>query len=217
MDENQSLGAKVDYAKGVLANVEELIRFMDQKASFIVAICIFFVSSFFSVLQGYIAKGVGVEGYLIFVLTLWYLGHTAASIWNAILTAKVRQPRLESSSAAPALGFPLRIIEKYRSSSAAYLDGLKRAQPQDLLADLSEQIVTASLIYADKAAHLGSAVRQLLWSAILWFATVTMAVVGLGLPQFAARGYVLLLMGLALVLVGILALRASQSPAQEPA
>jgi hypothetical protein len=214
MDESQSLVGKIEYARGVLANVEELIRFMDQKGSFIVAICIFFVSSLFSVLQVYSARAIGVEGYLVFVLALWYLGHTAASIWNAILTAKLRQPRLGNAGTGPALSFPLRILERYQSSSVAYLDGLKRAQPEDLLTDLSEQIVVVSTVYAEKARHLGSAIDQLLQSAIPWFAAVIMVVISLGLPRFAARGYVLLSIGVVLVLVGFLVLRSQQSPVQ---
>jgi hypothetical protein len=207
MDDEQTFELQIEYAKGVLANVQELIRFMDQKGSYVVAICIFFVSSFFSILQVYAGGKGGVEGYLIFALGIWYITHTAASVWNAIMTTRPRQPRVEDVPNSPGIGFPARILATYKSSSVAYLESLKHVQPQGLLADLAEQIMASSQVYADKAHHVELAVRQLLWSAIPWFAAVVVAVASLGLPAFAARTDVVLLVGVVAVLFGVYILR----------
>jgi hypothetical protein len=166
---------RLNYADKCFQNMQELIRFMDQKAGFVLAavgilsaalgslIVTIFQTAPTNSIQATLRATSG--GLLIAYLIVAFL-----VIWVAIRVFTA-QPDRPQNTAAPELIYPIIYLNK-SAPNMQYLETLAGLTPTDILHDYTDQIIEITEIYRKKKNSVNASVRLFQLSSVLWILTV---------------------------------------------
>ncbi len=201
--------ARIEFARDIFSNIQELLRFLDQKSGFLLAAVGLFSAALFQLLTGYLNGPHELEIYLIALLVVWYLLHIARATWNAILVVKARPNSAPNNCDSPELIFPLMLLPQHHDSGVEYSKALQSVQANEILSDYAQQIVEISSIYKVKHALINKSVSQLLWGMLPWFLTVLLVLARQVLPSVGQLPtfYVSIILAVALAILGWLVIR----------
>lgn len=173
---------RLDYANKCFQNMQELIRFMDQKAGFVLAAVGILSAALGSLVTSIFQQTptnptqaallVVSQGLLVAYLLIAFL-----VIWVAIRVFTARPNTLAVDTTAPGLIYPLILLKKFQSSEMLYLEKLAGMTPTEILHDYANQIMEIANIYRVKQTHVNQSIRLFQWSSILWLATVLVSLV----------------------------------------
>jgi len=194
---------RIEFLRHVFSNVQELIRLIDQKGSFVLAAVSLFSVAMFTVIGIYLNSQPGTEKYVLAILIFWYLTHAGKTVWHSILVTRARPHALGSKCNAPQLIFPLIIMQRYQGSDANYLRALQQVEPDDIMADYSQQIIENSNIYLLKQHHINKSVEHLLRSVLPWLAVAIIIIVNLFILRLGTVPRIYILLAVAVILLCI--------------
>lgn len=168
---------RLDYAHKCFQNTQELIRFMDQKAGFVLAAVGILSAALGSLITSIFQQAptntiqttlrVISEGLFVAYLLVAFL-----VIWIAIRVFTARPHTLAVDTTAPGLIYPLILLKKFKSNEMLYLEKLENQTPTEILHDYANQIMEIANIYQVKQKYVNQSIRLFQWSSILWLATV---------------------------------------------
>jgi hypothetical protein len=169
--------ARLDFAERLFINAQELSRFMDQKASFL----LYAVALMTSALGIVAAKSLDAQPEIGWQVTLkvvalfsflTYVLIAFVVVYNATRVFKALPPRLISNSKAPGLIFPLTLLERYHGSEEdseeRYFSQLNTVSPSDILRDYAQQILEISHIYSGKQRQINISTRLFQYLSVWW-------------------------------------------------
>lgn len=170
---------KIAFAQHIFDNVQELIRFLDQKSQIVLVIAGVLSAGLFSSMQFFYdtESPPGCEKYLVAGLALWFLVHIGIALWHSLEASRARPDSLGNKCGAPELIFPLLLLKRYRRSQLEYRDQLRDVSELDVLSDYSHQITENANIYEIKQGHVNRALDALRWSLIPWLFCIGSTVV----------------------------------------
>jgi succinate dehydrogenase/fumarate reductase cytochrome b subunit len=187
--------ARLDYVMRSFINTQELIRFMDQKAGYLLTA----VGLLTTALGIVAAKALDANAILIWqvdlaspalatffkVLVLLsflaYMVLAFVTLFHATRVFKALPNMRNRGSSAPGLIFPLILLERYRKGNAAdedsYYTQLLNVQGNDILHDFANQVMEISEIYQRKQRQINQSIRWFEYLSIAWIITVILFVV----------------------------------------
>jgi uncharacterized BrkB/YihY/UPF0761 family membrane protein len=170
------LDMRVEYAHRCFCNTQELIRFMDQKAGFVLAA----VGILSAALGTLVANAfevtptttwqiwlrlAGVAFFLAFMLIGFIVVLVATSVFAAAPN------RMRPDTTAPGLLFPLILLKKFQAQEELYLKTLSEMTPAGILHDYANQIMEIANIYQAKQKQVNRSLFLFRWLSILWVIT----------------------------------------------
>ena len=175
---------RLDFARNAFTNAQELIRFMDQKAFFIlnaVGVLTGALGIFATIIVAVtprsswrtplgITSGAVALAYLAMALTVIY---AASSVFLAL------SHRLSTRSTGPGLIFPLNIAHRHRKDTERYLMGLATVDAFGIMRDYADSIVQVSDIYQAKQQRVNRSVRRFRLLGLMWLSTIVLLIVHL--------------------------------------
>jgi hypothetical protein len=182
--------ARLDYVMRSYINIQELIRFMDQKAGYLLAAMVLLTTALGIVA----AKAMDASANLTWqvnlsipaitdtlkVLALVAFAAYLVLAFLVLVTAtrvyKALPNTLNPNSTAPGLIFPLMLLERYRKDNDAdedsYFVRLLNVQGNDILHDYSNQVMETSKIYQIKQRQINASIRWFQYLSIAWIVSI---------------------------------------------
>src|SRR5688572_6693089 len=187
-----SIQTQFAFAQAAFANIQELNRTMDQKASYLLGAVALLTAALGLVVSRAITaipqddwqlvlKGAGMLLILLYLLLAFAVIYVATGIYQA------RSPRVLTPTVAPGMLFPLMILERFTVADnvdeKAYLGKLRTLQLDDVLQDYANQIIEVSIIYKEKQKQVNLCLMLFRWTGILWLITMlAVVIVSIALP-----------------------------------
>jgi hypothetical protein len=182
--------ARLDYVMRSFINTQDLIRFMDQKAGYLLSA----VGLLTTALGIVAAKAldananltwhvelsapelIAVLKILALISFVGYLLLAFVVLTSATKVFKALPNMLKRVSAAPGLIFPLILLEKYKYSYSAeddsYYTQLLNVQGNDILHDFADQLMEISNIYQRKQRQINASIRWFEYLGVAWIISV---------------------------------------------
>lgn len=182
--------ARLDYVMRSFINTQDLIRFMDQKAGYLLSA----VGLLTTALGIVAAKALDANANLTWhvelsapelltvlkVLALisfvGYLLLAFIVLASATRVFKALPNSLKRTSSAPGLIFPLILLEKYKQGYNAdepgYYSQLLNVQGNDILHDFADQLMEISDIYQRKQQQINASIRWFEYLGVAWIISV---------------------------------------------
>lgn len=182
--------ARLDYVMRSFINTQDLIRFMDQKAGYLLSA----VGLLTTALGIVAAKALDANANLTWQLELSspgliavlkvvalisfvsYLLLAFVVLTSATKVFKALPNMLKRATTAPGLIFPLILLEKYKYVSSAeddrYYTQLLNVQGNDILHDFADQLMEISNIYQRKQQQINASIRWFEYLSIAWIVSV---------------------------------------------
>lgn len=173
------LGASLDFAQRVFANSQELIRFMDQKATSSLTTLGALVGAL-GILGGVVVPRLGASQLAFTPTSFMFVIGCVAGIVFALQAAgalsaafHVYRPRgLDSKNSEPGFIFPLSVQALAKGDSRVYAHALASASKEEMLASYAQQVVALSGIYAAKHEAVGTLLNRLRYVVATWLTAV---------------------------------------------
>ncbi len=168
---------QLEFAQHCLDNTQELIRFMDQKAGYLLT-AVGVLTAAVGTLAGWVFNarlfGRHASPWQISVgsLTVFYALLAFAVIYLATRVFAARPHTLRPKSQAPGLFFPLILLERFQENEDLYLEKLLNSTPRDLLHDYANSMLEISNIYRAKQALINRAVVWFKGLCLIWLFTM---------------------------------------------
>lgn len=159
------------FAQRAFVNAQELIRFMDQKAAFILATVGVVTSALAALTVTVLRQNADAPLYLLATtafLGLCYVLVSVIVIWTATVVFAAKSNTLRPASSAPGLLFPLIVLKKHARDESRYFEALRASSSGDLLAEYSNQIMELSNIYSDKQQRINLTLTLFQTLIVLW-------------------------------------------------
>ena len=182
--------ARLDYVMRNFANAQDLIRFMDQKAGYLLS-----AVGLLTTALGIVAakaldananlawrlelsapdliaflKLLGLISFVAYLLLAFVVLATTTMVFKALPNLLTRQ------SSAPGLIFPLILLEKYKKDDGVDEDGyymqLLNVQGNDILHDFANQVMEISGIYQRKQQQINTSIRWFEYLSVAWIVSV---------------------------------------------
>jgi hypothetical protein len=176
--------ARLDFAERCFVNAQELTRFIDYKANFLLAAVALLTAALGIVaskaldVQPAVWPGWGWLRGLSLVSFLAYVAMAFAVIFNATRVYRVMPSQFEHRTAAPGLIYPLLVMSRFTGGSGGatdeeqYRDMLSSVRPADILHDYANQIVEISAIYERKQRAINASAAIFQWLTVSWVLTI---------------------------------------------
>lgn len=182
--------ARLDYVMRSFINTQDLIRFMDQKAGYLLSAVGLLTTALGIVAAkaldananltwhlelsspGLIAvlKVIALISFVSYLLLAFIVLTSATKVFKALPNL------LKRASTAPGLIFPLILLEKYKYVSSAeddrYYTQLLNVQGNDILHDFADQLMEISNIYQRKQQQINASIRWFEYLSIAWIVSV---------------------------------------------
>lgn len=168
---------RLDFAQACLGNTQDLIRFMDEKAGFLLAA----IGILTAALGTLVSKSFAGPMHSLWrrdlrvvaaAVSLAYLLLAFAVVYTAVQVYAARAHALRKASASPGLLFPLRLLREYNQDEDQYFARLAAAHPRELLHDYSNSMMETSNIYRIKQSRINRCVALFRWLCFLWLASM---------------------------------------------
>ena len=181
-----STQTQLAFAQAAFANIQELNRTMDQKASYLLgAVALLTAALGLVVSRAIVAaaqddwqrvlKGASILLMVLYLILAFAIIFVATSIYQA------RSQRVSIPTAAPGMLFPLMLLERFSVADnvdeTAYLRRLRTLHTDDVLQDYANQIIEVSIIYKEKQQQVNLGLRLFRWTGILWLITMLAVVI----------------------------------------
>lgn len=173
--------ARIEFAERCFINAQELSRFMDQKASYIL-----YAVALLTTALGVVAstvlnavprfewqvvlKGVGLVFFLVYLVIAFLVVYNATRVFRAL------PHTLRRHTTAPGLIFPLILLSRFKEDdevdSELYFNRLSQVSLTDILHDYADQIVEVANIYRHKQAQINLSTRLFQGLIIDWIVTM---------------------------------------------
>jgi hypothetical protein len=206
----RSAETKLRFATHVLNNIQELIRFIDQKSGLILIIASLLSTGYLAIMNIYFSQTrvSFLEDLLMVILIAWFLIRISLVIWYALWVFVPRLGPMTNRSGAPEMFFPLMILRKFNEDDKRYYAKLDSTTESDHLADYSQQIVATSAIYRAKHRNLNHALDSIFPATLAWVVGLLTATCSKLLSLLDDEWKIVLLcrFAIALIIVGSIAL-----------
>ena len=182
--------ARLEYVMRSFINTQDLIRFMDQKAGYLLSA----VGLLTTALGIVAAKALDANANLTWRLELsspglitvlkvlalisfvGYLLLAFVVLTSATRVFKALPNLLKRVSIAPGLIFPLILLEKYKkdysADDAGYYTQLLNVQGNDILHDFADQVMEISNIYQRKQQQINASIRWFEYLSVAWIISI---------------------------------------------
>jgi len=175
---------RLDFAERCLANSQELTRFMDQKASYLLS-AVALMTAAVGIVAAKALDANPAETWKVaikVVAMLFFIGYVVVAfgvIYNATQVFRALPSLLrKSATGAPGLIFPLVIISKFKTDEGVddelYYRKLVNITPEEMLRDYSHQIVEISTIYARKQVRINRSLDLFRALTISWVVAIVL-------------------------------------------
>jgi len=168
---------QLEFARHCLDNTQELIRFMDQKAGYLLT-AVGVLTAAVGTLAGWVFNNhlfshhPGGLAITVGSLTLIYALLAFVVIYLATRVFAARPHTLRPDSPAPGLLFPLILLQRFQDNEDLYLEKLLNSTPRDLLHDYANSMLETSNIYRAKQALINRSVHCFKGLCVVWLLTV---------------------------------------------
>ncbi len=178
LHDEAALRGRIEYATRAFGFTQELIRFMDQKAFFVISVVGMLTTAlgfFTSVIIALaprpawheaLGKAAGVAG-LVYLVAAFAVIATASSVFMA-------RSHRGGSAGGPGLLFPLAVAGRHGADAGSYLHSLLIAGPDAMLADYAGSITGSALIYELKQRRVNRAVQAMRGLSLVWMALIVL-------------------------------------------
>lgn len=164
----------LEFARQVFGNLQDLIRFMDQKASFTlagVAGLVALLGIGLSHVPEVTGRVAGALAGIAYALALVFGVLVAATLFLATQVYRARGNKGAAAKHAPGLIFPLE-IEELLATGKAYSDALQSVSVGDLVQSYSRQIEALTRVYSGKQRVVNSLVIIFGFTVGVWLASL---------------------------------------------
>ena len=172
-------GWRIDYAKASFAHMQDLVRFMDQKAASILGVVGVLTSTlgiFTSVVLNVSSRGawrspLGVVGgglAFTYLALAFAVAYTASSVYMAV------SRRNTTDGPGPGLMYPMTLVHRFEAPEKMAALKLAHAQPVDIIKDYASSMTTVAGIYLAKESRVNQSVRWLRCLGGVWLLAVTL-------------------------------------------
>jgi len=182
--------ARLDYVMRSFINIQELIRFMDQKAGYLLAAMVLLTTALGIVATKALdanaslswqvelsmpavtdtLKVVALIAFAAYLVLAFLVLITATRVYKALPNM------LNPHSTAPGLIFPLILLERYKKDNDAdedsYFVRLLNVHGNDILHDFSNQVMETSKIYQIKQRQINTSIRWFQYLSIAWIISI---------------------------------------------
>ncbi len=169
--------ARLYFAQSNLENLQNLVRFIDQKAAFILTAVGVLTAALFTLVAGTvfapaktsfdtvakITLGLTTLAYTILASTVVY---AAAQIYSAGSNA------LKPDTNAPGMIFPLTLLQRYNADEVSYHARMLDLSYADMLHDYANQMMEVSNIYQQKHRYVNVSINRFRWLCMAWIVAV---------------------------------------------
>ena len=170
---------RVDFAKSSFASAQELIRFMDQKAFYVlsaVGILTTALGIFASVMLNLLPEHAwrspfGIAGTLCAIV---YLAASFSVVSSAATVFVARTRRPAGGGGGPGILFPLNVVSQYSGDELALHSRLTALTPSEILHDYAGSITSVAAIYEAKSEHVRVAFSRFRVLIMSWLATIAL-------------------------------------------
>ena len=181
---------RLDYVMRSFMNTQDLIRFMDQKAGYLLSAVGLLTTALGIVAAKALDANTNLTWYLeisspgllavLKVLALisfvGYLLLAFVVLTSATKVFKALPNMLKGVSTAPGLIFPLILLEKYKkgysADDAGYYTQLLNVQGNDILHDFADQVMEISNIYQRKQQQINTSIKWFEYLGVAWIISV---------------------------------------------
>ncbi len=165
------------FAEVALRNNQDLVRFIDQKASLTITAVGVLTAALGTLLVRALSVPADEQWQVIVRLVVCgvVLAYMVMAFFVIAAAAKVLAPStkpLRTDSQSLALLFPLTLLARSRDDEDDYFDRLSTASPEDLLQDYSNQIVEIANVYRAKQRQLTIVIGHFRRLSLLWIAAI---------------------------------------------
>jgi hypothetical protein len=178
---------RLDFAERCLANAQDLSRFMDLKANYVLS-AVALMTAAVGIVASKALDANPTETWRIavkLIAMLFFAGYAVVAflvIYNATQVFRALPSMLVRKTAnVPGLIFPLAIINKYQGNEGLddelYFHKLVNVTPEEMFRDYSNQIVEVSNIYARKQAQINKSLGFFRWLTIYWVVAILLLLV----------------------------------------
>ena len=160
------------FAERSFINAQELVRFMDQKAGFLLAGVGILTAALGTFGKDALLNSASAANPVMFriaaAVTILYVVMAFATIYSAAWVFSASAPKLSKDSHSAGMLFPLIVLSKHNKDEQRYASALTALEAQDIIDDYSNQILEISNIYSEKHARINVSMKLFRASAILW-------------------------------------------------
>lgn len=170
---------RISFVERVFGNVQDLSRFMDVKAGYLLSAVALLTSALAIVGGGAFASPpqAGWRAWLPGVAAVFFLAYIVMAMAMLYSIVRVFRARAHSSlppGAAPGLVFPLELLTRYQAegSKQSYYARLNAITAQDILHDFANQVVIVSGIYQEKQREINRSTSLFVALGVFWVITL---------------------------------------------
>ena len=183
--------ARLDYVMRSFMNAQDLVRFMDQKAGYLLT-AVGLLTTALGIVAAkaldadanltwrvqlswpelvVVLKTLALISFLAYLLLAFVLLISATKVFKALPNL------LKGRSTAPGLIFPLILLERYRGegdhpNEDSYYERLLNVQADDILHDFANQVMEVSNIYQRKQQQINASIRWFEYLSVAWIISV---------------------------------------------
>ena len=173
------LSWRIDYAKASFAHTQDLVRFMDQKATSIlgaVGVLTTTLGIFASIVLNVSSRGawqsplgaVGGGLALAYLALAFAVAYTASSVYMAV------SRRDTTDGPGSGLMYPMTLVQRFDAPEKMAALKLAHAEPADIIKDYASSMTTVAAIYLAKERRVNRSVRWLRCLGGVWLLAVTL-------------------------------------------
>jgi hypothetical protein len=182
---------RLDYVMRSFMNAQDLVRFMDQKAGYLLT-AVGLLTTALGIVAAkaldanailtwridlsspeliFLLKALALISFVAYLVLAFLLLASATKVFKALPNL------LRGESTAPGLIFPLILLEKYRGDGVyanenSYYERLLEVRGNDILHDFANQVMEVSNIYQRKQQQINASIRLFEYLSVIWIISV---------------------------------------------
>lgn len=169
--------ARLSFAQSNLENLQNLVRFIDQKAAFILTAVGVLTAALFTLVAGtvFAPARTTFDTAAKIVLGLTTLAYTILASTVVYAVAQITSAggtTLKPDTRAPGMIFPLTLLDRYNADEASYHARLLNLGYADMLHDYANQMMEVSSIYEQKHRFVNASIGRFRWLCVAWIVAV---------------------------------------------
>jgi hypothetical protein len=168
---------RLEFAQRCFTNIQELIRFMDQKTGYVIAA----IGILTAALGTFATRAMGtaplaewqiVVRYAALAFCFIYLILAFIVIYMAVQVYTARPSLLRPQTSAPGMIFPLMVLDHFKMDENKYLAALSQTTPEKMLQDYAHEVMEIANIYKIKQTYVNAATGLLRWLCFIWVVAI---------------------------------------------
>lgn len=169
--------ARLYFAQSNLENLQNLVRFIDQKAAFILTAVGVLTAALFTLVAGTVFAPARtpfdtIAKVVLGLTTLVYTILASTVVYAVAQITSAGSSTLKPDTQAPGMIFPLTVLQRYKADEASYHARLLDLSYEDMLHDYSNQMMEVSNIYQQKHRYVNASVSRFRWLCVAWIIAV---------------------------------------------